>query len=73
MKWRWLFHQRVVEKINGFSTPDVTNGPMTKPFELGGLQMILSEPPMSNGSGSTHMDHASRLKFGFLKKMCKKL
>ena len=46
---------------------------MIKPFELGGLQMILSEPPMSNSSGGTHMDHASRPKFSFLKKMCKKL
>ena len=46
---------------------------MTKPFEMGGLQMILSEPPMSNSSGGTHMDHASRPKFSFLKKMCKKL
>ena len=46
---------------------------MTKPFELGGLQMILSEPPMSNSSGGTHMDHASRPKFSFLKKLRKKL
>ena len=43
---------------------------MIKPFELGGLQMILSEPQMSNSSGGTHMDHASRTKFSFLKKMC---
>ena len=46
---------------------------MIKPFELGGLQMMLSEPPMSNSSGGTHMDHASRPKFSFLKNMCKKL
>ena len=35
--------------------------------------MILSEPPMSNSSEGTHMDYASRPKFSFLKKMCKKL
>ena len=45
----------------------------SRPFELGEFQMILSEPPMSNSSEGTHMDHASRPKFNFLKKMCKKL
>ena len=46
---------------------------MTKPFELGGLQMILSEPPMSNSSGVTHIDHTSRPKFWVLQKMGKKV
>ena len=44
---------------------------MIKPFELGGLQMILSEPPMSNSSGGTHMDHASRPKFRIWQKLIK--
>ena len=42
---------------------------MTKPFELGGLQMILSENPMSNSSGVTHIDHTSKSKFWFLQKI----
>ena len=46
---------------------------MTKPFELGGLQMILYVNPMSNSSGGTHLDQASRIKFSFFEKMCKKL
>ena len=58
-------------KKNGFRPPEASNGPMTKPFELGGLQMILSEPPMSNSSGGTHMDHASRPKFRIWQKLVK--
>ena len=74
MKWRWLFHPPTPDKKKRFFRPPrASNGLMIKPFELGGLQMILSEPPMSNSSGGTHMDHASRRKFSFLKKMCKKL
>ena len=46
---------------------------MIKPFELGGLQMTLSEPPMSNSSGVTHIDHTSRPKFWVLQKMGKKV
>ena len=73
-KWRWLFHPPTPEKKKRFFRPPrASNGLMMKPFDLGGLQMILSEPPMSNSSGGTHMDHASRPKFSFLKKMCKKL
>ena len=34
------------EKKEVFWTPRASNGLMIKPFELGGLQMILSEPPM---------------------------
>ena len=56
-----------------FRPPKASNGPMTKPFELGGLQMILSENPMSNSSGVTHIDHTSKSKFWFLQKMDKKL
>ena len=44
---------------------------MTKPFELGGLQMILSEPQMSNSSGGTHMDHAIKPKFRVWQKLVK--
>jgi len=72
--WRWLFHPSFVgKKIWFFRPPEASNSPMTKPFELGGLQIIVSEPPMSNSSGVTHMVHASRRKFSFLKKICKKL
>ena len=72
----FIEYELFIEKKYVFFTPlppEATNSLMTKPFELGGLQMILSEPPMSNSSESTHMDHASRPKFSFLKKMCKKL
>ena len=51
-----------------FRPPKASNGPMTKPFELGGLQMILSENPMSNSSGVTHIDHTSKSKFCFFQK-----
>ena len=44
---------------------------MTEPFELGGLQMILSEPPMSNSSGVTYIDHTSRPKFRIWQKRVK--
>ena len=54
-----------------FRPPEAGNGPMTKPFELGGLEMILSEPPMSNSSEGTHMDHASRPNFKIWQKMVK--
>ena len=56
-----------------FRPPEASNGPMIKPFELGGLQMIPSEPPMSNSSGVTHMIHTIKPKFSFWKKICKKL
>ena len=61
------------EKKWFFRPPEASNGPMTKPFELGGLQMILSDPPMSDSSGVTHMVHTIRPKFSFLKKKGKKL
>ena len=70
----WLFHQLPVGKKKWFfRPPEASNGPMTKPFELGGLQMILSDPPMSDSSGVTHMVHTIRPKFSFLKKKGKKL
>ena len=56
-----------------FRPPKASNGPMTKPFELGGLQMILSENPMSNSSGVTHIGHTSKSNVCFLQKMDKKL
>ena len=59
------------EKRGFFDPPRASNGLMTKPFELGGLQMILSEPPMSNSSGGTHMDHASKPKFRIWQKLVK--
>ena len=45
-----------------FRPPEVSNDPMTNPFELGRLQRIPSEPPVSNSSEVTHID-ASRPKF----------
>ena len=51
------------QKKRFFRPTRASNGLMIKPFELGGLQMILSEPPMSNSSGGTHTDHASKPKF----------
>ena len=59
------------EKKSFFRPPRASNGLMIKPFELGGLQMILSEPPMSNSSWDTHMDHASRSKFRIWQKLVK--
>ena len=70
--WRWLFHPPTPDKKERFFRPPrASNGLMIKPFELGGLQMILSEPPMSNSSGGTHMDHASRPKFRIWQKLVK--
>ena len=66
-----LLHQ--TKKKRFFRPLEAINGPITKPFELGVLQMILSEPPMSNSLGVTHMVHTSRPKFSFLKKIGKKL
>ena len=64
----------IYEEKNGLfdPPPEVNNGPMIKLFELGGLQMIHSNPPISHISGGTHIDHASGLKFLFLQKMGKK-
>jgi len=68
----WSFHQRVEGARKWlFRHPEASNGPMTKLFELGGLQMILSEPPMSNSSGVTHMVHTSRPKFRIWQKWVK--
>ena len=61
------------KKRGFFDPPRASNGLMTKPFELEGLQMILSENPMSNSSGVTHIDHTSKSNFWFLQKMDKKL
>ena len=71
--WRWLFHPPTPDKKKEVFRPPprASNGLMIKPFELGGLQMILSEPPMSNSSGGTHMDHASRPKFRIWQKLVK--
>ena len=59
------------QKKRFFRPPRASNGLMTKAFELGGLQMILSEPPMSNSLGGTHMDNASRPKFRIWQKLVK--
>ena len=71
-KWRWLFHPPTPDgKWRFFRPPRASNGLMTKPFQLGGLQMILSKPPMSNSSGGTHMDHASKPKLRIWQKWVK--
>eukprot|EP00493_Phyllostaurus_siculus_P024025 UN24362 len=44
---------------------------MTKPFELGILQMIPSNPPISNSPGVTYIDHTSRPKFRIWQKLVK--
>ena len=51
------------EKYGFFQPPEASNSPMTEPFEMGGLQMTLSDPPMSNSSGATRSAHTSRPKF----------
>ena len=56
-----------------FRPPDASNGPITKPFELGVLQMILSDPPMSYSSGATRSAHTRWPKFWVLQKMGKKV
>ena len=69
-----VFHPSTPDQKKGsFRPPKASNGPMTKPFELGGLQIIVSEPPMSNSSGVTHIDHTSKPKFWVLQKMGKKV
>ena len=54
-----------------FRPPEASNGPMTKPFEVGGLQMILSDLPMSDNSGATRSAHKSRPKFRIWQKWVK--
>ena len=54
----WLFHPPTPDGKNSFfRPPEPSNGPITKPFELGVLQMILSDPPMSYTSGATRSAH----------------
>ena len=61
--WRWLFHQSTVEpKKWFFRPPEASNDPMTKPFELGRLQMIPSNTPISNSSWFRHSDHIRKPK-----------
>ena len=62
---------RQTEKKCFFRSPDASNGPMTKLFELGGLQMIPSNPPISNSSGVTHIDHNRMSKFRIWQKWVK--
>ena len=59
------------EKKCFFRPPEASSGPMTKPFELGGLQMILSDPPMSDSCGDTCSTHTSRPKFRIWQKWVK--
>ena len=42
-----------------FRPLEASNGSMTKPFELGELQMILSDLPMSDSSGATRVGQSS--------------
>ena len=52
---------------------EASNGPVTKPFELGVLQIILSDPPMSYSSRATRSAHTRWTKFWVLQKMGKKV
>ena len=54
---------QISEKKMFFRPPEASNGLMIKLLELGGLQMIPSDPPMSDSSGVTHIEHTSRLNF----------
>ena len=51
------------KKKSFFRPSRASNGLMIKPFELGGLQMILSDPPMSDSSRATRSAHTSWPKF----------
>ena len=64
---------RQTQKKRFFRPPEASNGPITKPFELGVLQMILSDPPMSYSSGATRSAHTRWPKFWVLQKMGKKV
>ena len=70
MIWRWSPYPK---QKGFFDPPEASNSPMTKLFELGGLQIILSEPPMSNSSEVTHIGHTSNPKFWVLQEMGKKV
>ena len=61
------------QKNRFFRPPEASNGPITTPFELGVLQMILSDPPMSYSSGATRSAHTRWPKFWVLQKMGKKV
>ena len=53
--------------------PRAGNGLLIKLFDLGGLQMILYEPPMSNSSVGYTYGSRQQAKDKFFEKMCKKL
>ena len=69
----------VISSINGrhkknvfFDPPEASNDPVTKPFELGRLQVTPSNPHISKRSGVTHGSNTSWPKLSFLQKTGKK-
>ena len=68
--WRWLFHPSTSDQKKVFFDPPklvMVLWPNRLSWEDFRWYFL-----MSNNSGGTHMDHASRPKFSFLKKKCVK-